>query len=121
MRSSNLQDAYLAYANLQNAILINANLRNAILENTEFNEKTVLPDAEAIGLDSEDNKIYSKYWTPETDMTRYTNPEHPDFWQPEYLNPDYSFGLLPDWVKEQRRRGSEYKNVATIPNPNIRI
>jgi len=27
---------------------------------------------------------FDKYWTPETDMTRYTNPEHPDFWQPEW-------------------------------------
>jgi uncharacterized protein YjbI with pentapeptide repeats len=103
LRSSNLQDAYLAYAKLQNAILVKANLRNAILKNTEFNEKTVLPDAEAISLDDEGNKIYSKYWTPETDMTRYTNPEHPDFWSPEYLKPDYSYALLPDWVKEQRR------------------
>jgi len=27
-------------------------------------------------------------WTPDTDMTRYTDPNHPDFWQP-------------DWVKDQ--------------------
>jgi hypothetical protein len=59
---------------------------------TEFDEKTVLPDAinlkddndEAL-QDEEGNLIYDKYWTVETDMTRYTNPEHPDFWEPNRI------------------------------------
>ena len=29
-----------------------------------------------------------KRWTPETDMTRYTDPSHPDFWQPDRVKED---------------------------------
>ncbi len=32
-----------------------------------------------------------KLWedqTPETDMSRYTDPEHPDFWQPDWAKED---------------------------------
>lgn len=25
-----------------------------------------------------------KTWTPDTDMTRYTDANHPDFWQPDW-------------------------------------
>ena len=25
------------------------------------------------------------HWTPETDMSRYTDHSHPDFWQPDWL------------------------------------
>jgi hypothetical protein len=48
-----------------------ANLTGAILRNAQFSNKTILPD--------------DKKWTPETDMTRYTNPNHPDFWQPDWV------------------------------------
>lgn len=27
-----------------------------------------------------------KTWTPDTDMTRYTDANHPDFWQPDWAN-----------------------------------
>ena len=54
----------------------------------------MLPDAEYIGDDDDGNSIFDKYWTPDTDMTRYTNPEHPDFWEP-------------DWVREQREQAED--------------
>jgi hypothetical protein len=71
LQEANLQAAILAWANLQGAILAGANLQwaalqEANLQGTTFNEKTTLPDGTE--------------WTPDTDLTRFTDPEHPDFW-----------------------------------------
>jgi hypothetical protein len=82
---ANLQRAKLLGANLKGADLRGANLQGADLRGVKFDEKTVLPDAQEI------YHRYDKYWTPETDMSRYTDPNHPDFWQP-------------DWVKEQKEK-----------------
>jgi hypothetical protein len=68
--------------------MIRTNLRGADLTYAQFDENTILPDAEFVV----DNKSFDKHWTPQTDMTRYTNPDHPDFWQPEWAT-KY------DWVK----------------------
>ncbi|MEM9951660.1 MAG: pentapeptide repeat-containing protein [Chloroflexota bacterium] len=95
-----LENAELFGAQLENAKLFGARLKNANLwiaplrgakdiTDAQFNEQTVLPDAEHIGYDDDRKPIYDKYWTPETDMTRYTDPNHPDFWEPE-------------WAKKQR-------------------
>lgn len=97
---ANLEKADLWSTNLREANLRGTNLRSANLENTKFDKKTVLPDATYQGKDEggnylrdeNGNYIYNKYWTPETDMSRYTDPNHPDFWEP-------------DWVKEQRETG----------------
>ncbi len=91
LRETNLQDADLYKANLQGANLMGASLHGAKnLETAVFDEKTVLPDAKFImqplGFTPD------SYWTPDTDMTRYTDPNHPDFWEPER-------------VKQQRARG----------------
>jgi len=40
--------------------------------------------AKPIDKDNEGKLIYDKYWTPETDMSGYTNLEHPDFWQSDW-------------------------------------
>jgi uncharacterized protein YjbI with pentapeptide repeats len=109
LEGTNLQSASLDWANLTSANLTNANLQGASLYNTKFhsanlqgvclrgavnlhlpsfaplfNERTVLPDAKRIDDFSSNETRYDKYWTPGTDMTRYTNPEHPDFWEPEW-------------------------------------
>lgn len=83
LTSSDLTQADLSNANLQYAVLTNArlprsdlqganlrgaNLQSTILTNTLFDENTRLPDG--------------TYWTPDTDMARFTYPEHPDFWNP---------------------------------------
>lgn len=91
---ANLQSAIIAYANLENAsleksnldgaVLVNAHLKNADFSGTLFSTTTALPDAEYTTRDAEGNMLFNKYWTPETDMSRYTNPEHPDFWQPDW-------------------------------------
>lgn len=89
MRDTNLAEAELRGAVLRGARMIRTNLRGADLTYAEFDENTILPDAEFV-LDS---KRFTNHWTPQTDMTRYTNPDHPDFWQPEWAT-KY------DWVKQ---------------------
>jgi len=73
MRYANLTKIDLENASLRDVDLTNACLKHANLTNTIFIE-VILPD--------------STRWAPDTDMSRYTDPNHPDFWQP-------------DWVKEQ--------------------
>ncbi len=78
---ANLKNTRLTYvnfcgANLKEAILLGADLAGAI-----FDEATVLPDAKRTGRDANGQLVFTDYWTSDTDMTRYTNPEHPNFWQ----------------------------------------
>jgi uncharacterized protein YjbI with pentapeptide repeats len=64
---TNLQDAILSDAQLQAANLWNANLSGANLQGVKFDESTILPDG--------------TNWTPDkTDQTRFTDPNHPNFW-----------------------------------------
>jgi uncharacterized protein YjbI with pentapeptide repeats len=82
LNMSSLQEAYLALANLNGAFLVNsnlqganlsdANLEGAVLRDTGFDENTVLPDEP---WDRE------SHWTPDTDMARFTDPKHPEFWR----------------------------------------
>jgi hypothetical protein len=69
---ANLQGAFLGVADLQAANLSGANLQGASLDWTQFSENTTLPNG--------------KKWRPETDMRRFTDPEHPQFWRSD--NPD---------------------------------
>ncbi|MBZ0306544.1 MAG: pentapeptide repeat-containing protein [Anaerolineae bacterium] len=74
--SANLQQTGLLRANLQQAELIDANLQGAdlrwaVLRDAELSKSTILPDG--------------THWTPETDMRRFTDPTHPDFWQPDWV------------------------------------
>jgi hypothetical protein len=54
-------------ANLESANLERANLQGADFFLATFSKETILPD--------------DKKWTPETDMARFTDPEHPQFWR----------------------------------------
>lgn len=81
-RSANLEGADLSFTRLRGTIFMGANLRDAKLM-ARFDAATVLPDAKWIGKPQRE-LIFDKYWTPETDMSRYTDPAHPDFWQPEW-------------------------------------
>lgn len=65
----NLAGADLLDAGLQGANLRDANLAGADLRGTQFNERTTLPDDSA--------------WVEGTDLTRFTDPGHPDFWRSE--------------------------------------
>ncbi len=95
LTDANLNKANLEHSNLQEARLGDANLQNVNLRETVFDEKTELPDSKLVEDEEgsffieNGDLIVDKHWTPETDMTRYTDPNHPDFWQP-------------DWVKNQQ-------------------
>lgn len=69
LSTANLQGADLSNALLDSANLTNANLQDVRLENTRFTPETTLPDGTS--------------YTDTTDLTRFTNPQHPDFWRPE--------------------------------------
>jgi uncharacterized protein YjbI with pentapeptide repeats/uncharacterized membrane-anchored protein YhcB (DUF1043 family) len=99
--NANLSHAILYQANLSHVNLEKANLRKADFEEVIFDTKIILPEAEWQRWDEDlEEGIYSKYWSTDTDITRYTNPEHPDFWEPEYLKPGYE-GDKPTWVTVQ--------------------
>ena len=80
MSDTNFQDSSLANAdlafstivgcNLRKTNLAGVNLKNAVLLDCQFDEGTILPD--------------ETYWTPNANMKWYTDPEHPDFWQPRW-------------------------------------
>lgn len=70
LHSASLYDAEfdqacLDLANLSGSNLLYANLRGASLRETRFDEATVLPDG--------------TNWTRDTDMSRFTDPQHSDF------------------------------------------
>ena len=102
--AANLQEADLVRANLQGAHLFMANLQRANLSDADLRE-TVLgrADLQGAGLDGTDlqratliganlqgatlneNTILpdGTKWTQDTDMARFTDPKHPDFWRPD--------------------------------------
>jgi uncharacterized protein YjbI with pentapeptide repeats len=61
---ANLQGAELYQVNLQQAVLVRANLQGAKLQSAVFDEDTLLPDGTR--------------WTPDTDMTQFTQPDKED-------------------------------------------
>lgn len=67
LRETDLREAVLTDADLRGANLASANLERARLSSDSFDIETWLPDG--------------KYWTPGTDLARYTDPSHPDFWR----------------------------------------
>ena len=73
---TNLRAGSLIETNLAGADLRDANLANAILGDdhmpTIFDTLTILPDSSA--------------WSNDTDMARFTDPDHLDFWRSD--NPD---------------------------------
>lgn len=64
---AHLNDAVFGQVNLEGASLKEANMLNVMLATAQFNTATVLPDG--------------TNWTPDTDMSRFTNANHPQFWR----------------------------------------
>jgi uncharacterized protein YjbI with pentapeptide repeats len=72
----NLQGAHLDGVNLRGAHLDEANLQDARLDRAMLDEGTMLPD--------------ETHWRPQTDLGRFTNPGHPEFWRSfNRLSPAY--------------------------------
>ncbi len=72
--NTNLRGAHLGRASLRGATLLgtnlfDANLEDAVLGGATFDTHTMLPDG--------------TYWKPDTDMKRFTDPTHPEAWQPQ--------------------------------------
>lgn len=103
LSKANMRDAFLHRATLDNTSLYNTDFRRAVLwnaslrgakyiETARFDEQTALPDAMPAKDENGRNMmneyghfVYDRYWTPHTDMSRYTDPTHPEFWQPDWL------------------------------------
>ena len=67
LAGANLREADLATTTLDGANLIGASVREA-----RFSKYATMPDG--------------NWWTPETDMGRFTDPVHPDFWRSDDPN-----------------------------------
>lgn len=76
LRGVTLKSAHVHSVNLQGADLQRANLLDADLQGVQFNNQTQLPDS---------TKENPSHWRTDTDMDRYTNPNHSEFWQPDWL------------------------------------
>jgi uncharacterized protein YjbI with pentapeptide repeats len=66
---TNLRGADLREAQLHQVDLEEANLQDADITNAQFDERTRLPDG--------------RFWTPETDLSRFTYHKHSQFWRSE--------------------------------------
>jgi uncharacterized protein YjbI with pentapeptide repeats len=64
---TNLRGVDLSFADLSRAYLYGADLQNTTLGVTKFDKRTMLPDG--------------SFWKPDTDMRRFTDPTHPNFWR----------------------------------------
>jgi hypothetical protein len=89
MTNADLLRADLSMTKLQHAAFNGANLHNACLcgadlTDATFSVTTVLPDAKSAGHDAEGKPLFTRYWSPDTDMRRYTDPKHPNFWRPDW-------------------------------------
>ena len=99
--SSNLQQANLSFAMLRKAQLQKANLQRAVLLSADLRE-TDLSDVDFAGADLSEAQLEGAKlkrshfdattmlpdgtrWTSATDITRFTNSDHPDFWRYDAL------------------------------------
>ncbi|MEM6529342.1 MAG: pentapeptide repeat-containing protein, partial [Chloroflexota bacterium] len=88
LRDVNLQSSRLIRVNLSQANLAGVNLADAELIGVILDTTTVLPDSMIINK-SIIKPRYDKYWTPDVDMSRYIDRNHPDFWQPAWSAAEY--------------------------------
>ena len=86
LQGANLQEADLDWANLQEARLASAHLQGAKLCRTRLRGAS-LAEANLQGANFDVNTTLpdGTKWTPDTDIARFTDLEHPDFWRPEKL------------------------------------
>jgi len=91
--SANLQGATLVAADLEHALLAKANLENVNLAGTNLMnvnfsganlQGAILVDSTGTGMGRISGTTTlpdGSKWTPATDMGRFTDPNHPDFWR----------------------------------------
>ncbi len=77
LTGANLNSTDLVAAKLQGALMSEADMAHCKLDKALFDETTQLPD--------------KSNWSPTTDMRRFTDPKHPNFWRSEMPeSPAYS-------------------------------
>lgn len=86
---ANLQQAQLSVANLQNAMLCQVDLRAANLcranlsgANLWFADLTGALQLSDAVFDPTTRLPDGTSWKPDTDLERFSNPQHPHYWQP---------------------------------------
>ncbi|MEM6527452.1 MAG: pentapeptide repeat-containing protein, partial [Chloroflexota bacterium] len=89
LTNANLASAGFWGCDLRGANLSGACLHTANLDEAQFDENTVLPDAKPVQRSADGATIYDRYWTPATDMTRYTDMDHAEFWEPVWAEEGY--------------------------------
>ena len=78
--SANMEGIEIRNSTLTSTNLKSSNLKNAKLIGNKYDENTVLPNG--------------KIWKQSTDLDRFTDPDHPNFWRscdpnsPAYLDPE---------------------------------
>lgn len=80
LETANFKQANLRFAVFAGANLLNANFEQADLTGARFDTSTTLPDG--------------SLWTPQTDIARFSDPAHPNFWRPQSES-----GVLPWWAE----------------------
>ncbi len=78
---ADLQGAFLWHAHLQGAYLVRANLQGAHLCYTDRQGVTLRGEFSLAKLDETTTLPDHTRWTPHTDMARFTDSDHPDFWR----------------------------------------
>jgi uncharacterized protein YjbI with pentapeptide repeats len=99
---ANLKGARLLGADLQEAVLLGANFEGANLEDANLQE-AFLKDSLGLvrgAIFSEETIMPDGYrWTPDTNLSRFIDPNHPDFWRSdEEWSPAF-------WDKEDDDKG----------------
>ena len=72
LSGANLAKARIESANFASANLRDVSLRNAVLVEVQMDYNTILPDG--------------TQWSGDPDLRRFTNPNHPHFWEPHWAN-----------------------------------
>ncbi len=82
LTGANLRFADLVAADLRGTLLSEADLSHAKLDRAQFDENTQLPD--------------KSNWRPDIDLTKFTDPAHPNYWRSE---------MPESFAYQQQRRG----------------
>jgi hypothetical protein len=93
-----LMNTNMAGANLRDAKLTNADLTHASLTRTDL-IGTIMTGADLTDVDVTDCRTDSRtilpdgtYWTPDKDMARFTDQNHPEFWRSDDPNSPAHWG-----------------------------
>jgi uncharacterized protein YjbI with pentapeptide repeats len=83
LEGANLKGAKLEYANLQGAELVGANLQGAELNYANLRGAELAgANLSLVKLDKSTTLPDGTRWSSDSDLSRFTDAEHPEFWRP---------------------------------------